>query len=293
MPTGFSIGPLFIHFYGIIIMLGALAAAFLAAHLARRKGENPEIIWDVMPWALIGGIVGARLWHILTPPPSFVAQGITTMYYLTHPLDAIATWRGGVGIPGAVIGGLLAVYLYARKHKLSLGMLVDFIAPGLALAQAIGRWGNFVNQEVFGAPTNMPWKIFIDEAYRLPEYKDVAYYHPLFLYESLWNLMNMGILLWIGKRFADRLKAGDIFLTYLIIYPVGRFLLEFLRLDSSQVAGLNVNQTLMGVIAICAAAALFLRHRFGKPERSSSDTETTPEAETKDQTTIAETGQTD
>jgi len=103
----------------------------------------------------------------------------------------------------------------------------------------------------------------------------------------------MGILLWIGKRFAVRLKAGDIFLTYLIIYPVGRFLLEFLRLDSSQVAGLNVNQTLMGVIAICAAAALFLRHRFGKPERSSSDTETTPEAETKDQTTIAETGQTD
>jgi phosphatidylglycerol:prolipoprotein diacylglycerol transferase len=120
-----------------------------------------------------------------------------------------------------------------------------------------------VNQELYGAPTNLPWAIFIDPVHRLPEFKDVAYYHPLFLYESIYNLLNMAFLLWVGRKFSDRLKKGDIFLLYLIIYPVGRFLLEFLRLDPSPLAGLNVNQTLMAVIAVSSAVGLFWRHRKG------------------------------
>lgn len=263
MPTGIAIGPLFIHFYGILIMLGALAATWLSAKRAAQYGQNPEAAWDILPYALIGGIIGARIWHILTPPASMVAVGITTQYYLTHPLDALEIWKGGLGIPGAVVGGFIAVYFYTRKHDMSIAAWTDIVAPGLALAQAIGRWGNFVNQELYGAPTDLPWKLFIQPSARLPGYQEVAYYHPLFLYESIWNLLNMGLLLWVSRRFKDRLKPGDVFLTYLVFYPAGRFMLEFLRLDPSNLGSINANQTLMLTIAILSLAALIVRHRFG------------------------------
>jgi len=258
MPEGFPIGPIFIRFYGIILMLGALAGAWLATREAKRRGYEPEIVWDLLTYLLIGGIIGARIWHILTPPPS---SGVTASWYLTHPLDALAIWKGGLGIPGAIIGGAIVLYFYTRRHKLSFAEWADIAAPSLALGQGIGRWGNFFNQELYGAPTNLPWKIFIDPAHRLAGYQNVEYYHPLFLYESVWNFGNMFLLLWISRRFADRLKNGDIFLIYLVIYPVGRFLLDFLRLDASMVSGININQTVMAVVAVCACAALYLRHR--------------------------------
>jgi phosphatidylglycerol:prolipoprotein diacylglycerol transferase len=215
----------------------------------------------MLPWLLVAGIIGARIWHILFPPLSMIDIGIDTRYYLTHPLDAIMIWKGGLGIPGAVIAGLLTLIWYARRNKLDFRKWADYIAPGLALAQAIGRWGNYINQEVYGAPTNLPWKIFIDPAHRIPGYLDQAYYHPLFLYESLYNLANMGILIWISRAYKDKLKPGDIILTYAVIYPLGRFFLEFLRLDAANVLSLNINQAFMGITAIIAAAALFYRHK--------------------------------
>jgi phosphatidylglycerol:prolipoprotein diacylglycerol transferase len=259
MQTGFAIGPLYIHYYGVIIMLGALMAAWLASKLAVKYGQNPDMVWDALPWILITGIIGARLWHVLTPPASMQARGWSSNYYFSHPLDALAIWNGGLGIPGAIMGGALALYLYCRKTKVNFGTFVDILAPGLALGQAIGRWGNFVNQELYGAPSTLPWAITIDPAYRLSQYQDVATYHPLFLYESIWNLLNMGLLLWLGKKFSEILKPGDIMLTYLIVYPLGRFMLEFLRLDPSPVAGLNINQTLMGITALTASIALLIR----------------------------------
>lgn len=262
-PSGFWVGPLYVRFYGILIMIGAVAACFLIRALARQRGEDPDIVWDMLPWLLIAGIIGARLWHILTPPKSMVEQGITTQYYLTHPLDAIAIWKGGLGIPGAIAGGLLALYFYTRNHHLDLLLWLDMIAPGVALGQVIGRWGNFFNQELYGQPSNLPWAIPIDPANRLPQYANVARYQPLFLYESLWNLLNMGVLLWVGNHFREWLRRGDLFLIYMIIYPVGRFGLEFLRLDYSPVAGLNVNQTLMAIIAVLATGVLVWRHRPG------------------------------
>ena len=258
MPDGFFLGPIHVRFYGIILMLGAIAGAWLATREARRRGIDPEIVWDLLTYLLIGGIIGARLWHILTPPPS---SGITAGWYFSHPLDALAIWKGGLGIPGAVIGGLIALYFYTRSHKLNFAEWTDIVAPSIALGQAIGRWGNFFNQELYGAPTNLPWKIYIDPQHRLAGFSNVEYYHPLFLYESLWNLANMFFLLWISRRFGDRLKTGDVFLIYLITYPVGRFLLDFLRLDASRVAGININQTVMAVVAVLSAAALLWRHR--------------------------------
>jgi phosphatidylglycerol:prolipoprotein diacylglycerol transferase len=265
MPTGFKIGPLVVHYYGVIIMLGALAAAWLADRLSKKRGMKEDVVWDAMPWLLIAGIIGARIWHILTPPASMVAMGLTTKYYLTHPLDMLTIWNGGLGIPGAVMGGVLALFFYARKHKVDFADFVDVIAPGLVLAQAIGRWGNFINQELYGAPSSLPWAITIDPVYRLPAYANVARYHPLFLYESLLNLLNMGILLWVGERYKQHLKKGDIFLMYLVLYPVVRFCLEFLRLDPSNVGGLNANQTVMAVIAVVSATALVYRHWKAAP----------------------------
>jgi phosphatidylglycerol:prolipoprotein diacylglycerol transferase len=258
---GFNIGPFSIRYYGIIVMLGVLAAAFLASRLARRRGEDPGVVWDGLIWLLIGGVLGARLWHILTPPQSMVDQGITTYYYLTHPLEAINLRAGGLGLPGAVFGGVLALFLFGRRRKLSMGVWLDIIAPALALGQAIGRWGNFVNQELYGSPSNLPWAIRIDPEFRLPGFELVERYHPLFLYESIWNLANVAFLIWFGEKFKDRLKAGDVFLVYLITYPIGRFVLEFLRLDASQIAGINANQTLMVVIALASASLLIWRHR--------------------------------
>ncbi len=260
-PSGFFIGPIYIRFYGIILMLGALAAAFLAEHEAKRKGLRSEFVWDALLWVLIGGIIGARLWHVFTPPPSMIALGYTTKYYLTHPLALVNTRAGGLGIPGAVIGGAISLFFYARYRKMSFLVWADIAAPAVALAQAIGRWGNYFNQELYGKPTNLPWAVHIDPANRVPGYTQYETFQPLFLYESLWNLANMFFLLWISRRYENRLKDGDVFLTYLVTYPLGRFLLEFLRLDAPELGTININQTVMLVVALLAGITLIWRHR--------------------------------
>lgn len=261
MATGFYIGTLYVHYYGLLVMAGVLAATWLAAQEAKRREKPSLFLWDALPWVLFGGIVGARMWHILTPPESMVARGITTRYYLTHFFDAIAIWEGGLGIFGAVIGGSLALFLFARNQGEDFLVWADTIVPGLALAQAIGRWGNFINQEVYGMPTTLPWAIFIDKAHRLPNFRDEAHYHPLFLYASVWNLFVMSALLWIERRYQDRLRRGSLLLTYLILYAIGRFGFEFLRLDASTVVGVNANQIFILVIGILAGIALLWRQR--------------------------------
>ncbi len=254
------LGSFKIYFYGVIIMCGVVAASYLAYRRAAKYGQDPERVWDMVTWAVIGGVLGARLWHILTPPPSLVAQGIDTWYYFTHPLAMLDIRNGGLGIVGAIAGGALAVFIYLRRNQLSFATWVDIIAPGLLLAQGMGRWGNFLNQELYGAPTNLPWAIYIDELHRLPAFADQAYYHPTFLYESLLNWIGMGLLLWVSIRFFDRLKRGDVFLLYLIYYPIVRILMEMLRLDSSTVGGMNANQALMVPVVVLALGALLFRH---------------------------------
>lgn len=261
-PYGIHIGNfLYFRFYGMIIMAGAIAAAYLARHILRQSGRDGEVVWDGLIWALIFGVIGARLYHVFTPSQSLLALGIDTRYYLTHPLDILTTWRGGLGMPGALAGGVLGLYLFARRRKLNLLELLDVAAPGVALAQAIGRWGNFVNQELYGPPTDLPWGIPIRPENRLAGYEAFERFHPLFLYESIWNLLSAGLLYWLWKRHGSRLQRGDLFLVYLITYPVGRFLLEFLRLDYVPLFGINLNQALMALVALASALALYWRHR--------------------------------
>ena len=266
MPQGFQIGPLTIRYYALIILAGALLGAWLATVEAKRRGKDGNLVWDILPWLLVGGIIGARLWHVFTPSASNVAMGLTTKYYLTHPLQILMIWNGGLGIPGAVIGGALALWIYCRATKQKFLEWADIIAPGLLIGQAIGRWGNFINQELYGSPSNLPWAITIDPRYRLPGFETVAKYHPLFLYESVLNLLAAGILLYVGRKYKNKLYRGDIFLLYLVLYPVIRFALEYLRLDPSPVAGININQTVMGIVAVFSITILIIRHTIRRPK---------------------------
>jgi phosphatidylglycerol:prolipoprotein diacylglycerol transferase len=262
-PYGIHLGNLlYLRYYGLILVAGAFLGGYLASLEARRRGHNPDLVWDGILWALIGGIVGARIWHILTPPPSMVAAGLTTQWYFTHPLDAIAVWNGGLGIPGAVAGGMLGLYLFTRRAKLNFPEWADIAAPAIALGQAVGRWGNYVNQELYGRPTTLPWAIDIAPQNRVPGFTDPELrFHPTFLYESIGNLLICLALVYIRRRYNDRLKGGDLFILYLIFYPILRFFLEFLRLDSSLLLDFNANQALMLIIAVVAALWFGSRHR--------------------------------
>ena len=261
MTEGLSLGPLFLRWNGLLIALGIATGALLSAREAQRRHYDPEIIYHLFLPLTIWGMIGARLWYILTPPLSSIELGLTTQYYFSHLIDVVAVWIGGFGIPGAWIGGSLALYYFARKNEIPFLELADIIAPGLALAQAIGRLGNYFNQELYGLPTNLPWKIFIDPSHRLRGFEKVNFYHPLFAYEAILNFANMVFLLWLARRFDGILKAGDIFLAYLGFYSLSRFFLEFLRLDISVVNGFNINQVFFAIVFICVGIGMYLRHR--------------------------------
>jgi len=267
---------LHIYYYAIAIVIGIMAAAWLSQLEARRRGVNTDLVWDALLWLVIAGVIGARIWHIFTPTPSILVPDPATgdlvnPYFVagktpwTYFYDIINLRRGGLGIPGAIIGGALALWIYCRAKKIPFLAWTDIAAPGVALAQAIGRWGNFFNQEVYGLPTDLPWHVFIEPGRRASGYESFEYFHPLFLYESLWNLINMGVLLWVGRRFADRLKPGDIFYGYMLFYAIGRFAMEFLRLDSAQVGGINFNQTFVAVVGVIAVGLIVWNHR---PEKA-------------------------
>lgn len=271
---GIQLGPLYIRFYGIILMTGALAAAWLASREAQRRGHDPQHAWDAMLWVLVGSIVGARLYHVLTPSPS---MGITPLWYLQNPLEIFAVWKGGLGIYGGLAGGALALWLYTRRHKLDFLSWLDIAAPAIPLGQAIGRWGNFVNQELYGAPTTLPWAIYIRPENRLSGYESFSYFHPTFLYESLWNLGVVVLLLWLARRFAARLKRGDLITLYFILSPIGRLLTEFFRLDSVTILSFSLAQILSALMVVTAAAIFLYRCRAELFRASPSPTsETAP-----------------
>lgn len=261
MAEGFFLGPFFMRWHAVLIVLGISAGALLAGLEMRRRGGDPEIIYYLFLPLIFWGTLGARLWHILTPPLSSVQLGLTSGHYLSRPLDALALWIGGFGIPGALLGGMFGLFLFSRKYELPFWRLADILAPGLALAQAIGRIGDYFNQELYGLPADLPWAIFIEPAHRLTGYEAVGLYHPLFAYESALSFGNAIFLLWLARKTAKRVKPGVLFLAYLAVYSIVRFLLEFLRLDVSLAGGLNVNQLFFAVLFIVAGGMLYRRRR--------------------------------
>ena len=270
---GIHVGPLYIRFYGLLIVGGLILAASIAAWMAKRDGRDPDDLWGGLTWALIPGIVGARLWYVFFPTQATIDRGFTTAWMLTHPLDLtngpLAIWTGGLGIFGAVLGGVLGVWLYTRRHKLNFWVWMDIGAVVLPLGQAIGRWGNFINKELYGTPTTLPWGLTIPAANRTGEYTNLLLYpldtrfHPIFLYESIWNALSMVILLFMWLNWRRRFKRGDFLLMYLVSYSTIRFLLELLRADSTMVGAINFSLTFAGAAGVIALAILLWRHRPG------------------------------
>lgn len=243
-PDIFHIGSFTLRWYGLLIASAVLIGVNLSIYLAKKRRMDGETIGDLAIWLVVAAIPCARLYFVL----------FNWNDYQYHLGDVVAVWKGGIAIHGAIIGGILATMAFSKFKKISFWSLADVVVPSVALGQAIGRWGNFFNSEAFGSPTNLPWKLYIPSTRRPPEFQDVEYFHPTFLYESLWNLGVFGILMLLFFRSLSArkpLKNGTLFLLYLIIYSLGRVWIEALRTDSLMFGSLRMAQviSLVGVAA--------------------------------------------
>ena len=273
--VAFRIGDIVVHWYGIMIMLGVLLASYLSLREAKRRGEDPDHVWQLFPWVLIAGILGARLGWVL-PSMGNLSHDPLVVFGAQLPWQfrVFAIWEGGISIQGAVVGGALAVWLYCRGYNLRFLKWADIIVPGLALAQAIGRWGNYFNQEAFGSPTTLPWGIQISEQRQIEvagiqNPNAATRFHPTFAYEMIWDLLNFGLLTWLGRQRRFRLLEGDLLWVYLIFYSVGRIAIEEIRVDSALVGGLRAPQV-VALLTIAFAWTMFIwRRRPGSNARLS------------------------
>ncbi|MCU0567887.1 MAG: prolipoprotein diacylglyceryl transferase [Oculatellaceae cyanobacterium Prado106] len=264
-PIIFQFGPLALRWYGLLMAIAVFIAAQMACHEVVRRGQKADDFWDLLLWVLIPGFIGARLYYVFIQSPRG-ASGLG--YYLSNPWTILQVWGGGLHIFGGLIVGGLVLYLYTYSRRLPTLVFLDAIALPLLLSQTIGRLGNFINQELYGPPTTLPWGLRIDPAHRVAPYQDLTAYpetvrfHPLFLYESVWNLVGFGLLFWISRRFKAQLQDGDILLLYLLWYPLGRFFLEFFRTDSWFFFGtpFNVVHILCLIAVLLSGAVLFRRH---------------------------------
>jgi phosphatidylglycerol:prolipoprotein diacylglycerol transferase len=223
-PLLFQLGPFSLRWYGLLIAVAVLLGLLLATRLGKQRGIDPALIADLLPILVLAAVIGARLYYVT----------FEWRQYQLNWLDALAIWRGGIAIHGALIGGTLAVILYSRWRRIAFWNLLDVLLPSVALGQAIGRWGNFFNSEAFGLPTDLPWKLTIPYANRPVEFLDQSSFHPTFLYESLWNLGVLALLLVLferGIRGKINLPVGAISCLYLVAYSCGRFWIEGLRID--------------------------------------------------------------
>ena len=226
--------------YGLMIGFGIIAATMLARPRLAKRSIHPDTAIEMLMWLVPAGVVGARLYHVITD-----GKPLSEWHEI---------WNGGLGIPGAIAGGAIGALLFIRNRKLPKNLTIDAIVPAIPLAQAIGRWGNWWNQELYGRPTDLPWGLEIDEAHRVAGYADVETFHPTFLYESLWNLGIVAVLLWIDRR--GLLKTGKLVWVYTGLYAIGRLWIEAIRIDpATEILGLRVNLWLMGLIL---AVSLFM-----------------------------------
>jgi phosphatidylglycerol:prolipoprotein diacylglycerol transferase len=238
-----------------MIALGVIAAITLSVFEAKRREQATEHILNMTFLVLPLGIIGARLYHVI--------DGWS--FYSQNP--ALIIGGRGLGIFGAIIGGAVGLFIYTKWKKLDTLKWMDIVAPGLILAQAIGRWGNFFNQELYGYPTDLPWGIYIDPAHRLAGYEAFSHFHPLFFYESMWNLVGCVLLLFIGRKFKQRLLDGDILFLYIIYYSIGRFFLEGLKIDVWTLSGIPTARWITG-IAIVVSIAVIMYRRYIIPRKS-------------------------
>jgi phosphatidylglycerol:prolipoprotein diacylglycerol transferase len=259
-PVLVKIGPLEVHWYGVIIATAVLLAGYVGTVEARRRGEDPEVGWSMLLPVLLLGVIGARAYHVIH----------LWDFYAENPALILQVWNGGLAIAGAVVGGVIAIFLYTRWMKLNTLRWFDIFASTMLLAQAVGRLGNFVNQELYGPPTDLPWGIPISALKREGPWMDLGAYpeattrfHPLFAYEAILNLVGFFLILWVARRFAHRLFDGDVLMLYLVWYSAVRIYLETFRVENWIIAGLPA-ATWVGIISIIlAVGVLAVRHARG------------------------------
>ena len=262
-----DVGPLQLHAYGVMLLLGILAATWLTGVRWTRRGGDWDLVFRVAMWGVAGGIVGARVYHVITswsevPDPKW--QGVFEI------------WNGGLGVWGGILGGVIAGAIVVRRSGNSVYRFMDAVAPGLLLAQAIGRWGNYFNQELFGKPSDLPWALEISPENRPVDYALSPTFHPTFLYESLWCLLGVGVLLLVERRF--KLKPPGLFAVYVLWYCVGRFCMELLRIDEAhEFLGLRLNAWVSIVVFVLALLALIWSQRRTPSQRKPSAPPPPPE----------------
>jgi phosphatidylglycerol:prolipoprotein diacylglycerol transferase len=253
-----------LRWYGLILMTAAVVGTWIAARQYKHNGGNPEVIWDAMPIVLIAGVVGARLWYVLN------ATLGGSRYFTDNPVKILAIPEGGLHIFGAFLFGGVAAYIYARRRNLDLLMLLDSAAPAMLIGQALARPANYINQELYGQPTGLPWGIPIAAENRIPPYNDLGLYpaettrfHPTFAYEMIWNLAAGGFLLWLSHRYPERLKPGALFACWLILAGTGRFVIESFRPDQPRIPGTDLSFSRLISLLMAVLGVIWLLARYG------------------------------
>lgn len=241
-----------LRWYGVLVMTGVMVAAWLSANEIKRQGENPDHIWDALVWIVLGGMAGSRIWYVAN------ATLGGSRYYLDNPLRILNINEGGLHFYGALLFGAAAMILYARKHHLDLWLFLDALAPNILIGQAIARPANFINQELYGQPTTLPWGISIDAAHRIAPYNDLLAYpveftrfHPTFAYEMAWNFFAAFALMLIARNYEEKIRPGVVFYGWLALSGLGRIFIEFFRPDQPRIPGMDISIT-------SAVAALML-----------------------------------
>lgn len=247
------LGPIPLRAYAGCIILGAALAIWIGERRFTARGGRPGFIGDVATWALPFGIVGARVYHVMTDPELYFGAG-------RHPVDAFKIWEGGLGIWGAIAGGALGAWIECRRQGVSFASVAGALAPGLLVAQAVGRLGNYFNQELFGRPTTVPWALEIDPLHRPIGYETFATFHPTFLYELIWNLAAAAVLVWVLER-RFNLTGGQTFAAYVMLYTFGRGWIELLRIDTVNHLGPFRLNVWTSIVVFTVAAVLLIRSR--------------------------------
>jgi phosphatidylglycerol:prolipoprotein diacylglycerol transferase len=252
-PVAFQIGPISIHWYGIIIDTAFILSAVLAYYLAGKSRLNTDHLLNMIIFIIPAAMIGARIYYVIFNWGS----------YANNPLEALAIWHGGLAIHGGLLGGIIAGYLYIRKHQLDFWKFADVVAPSIILGQCIGRWGNFINQEAFGSPVSSDYISYFPEFIQKQMYIGNQYYHPAFLYESLWDLLVFIILIFVFKR---KQFDGQIMLLYLILYSTGRFFIESLRMDSEMLGPFRLAQ-LISLLLIAVSLYFYAKLKTGMSQK--------------------------
>jgi phosphatidylglycerol:prolipoprotein diacylglycerol transferase len=268
-PIAFSFGRFEVRWYGIIIAVALVIGIVVSYFIAKYRNQKADEVINFAPFAVIFGVIGARLLHVL----------VNWSYYSNNLSYIFAFRRGGLAIQGVMLGGILALLIFCKIRKLDFWVWADIVSPALILGQALGRWGNYFNQEAFGIPTSPPWGLYIDPAYRPSAYSNAEYFLPTFFYEFLANLLLFGLLLWLHRLYKHRpgrFPYGLIFTTYLGVYALYRSVIEFYRLDSSYFLGVKVVYILDGITIIAALIItnyLFKRFRMKKMQQEMEKSE--------------------